>query len=96
MNTHIIINNIYHPPAPDYDPLNLPKTLATSRFSYDETLPAAQELADRLLGAAYESELQRIVWEAFRDLFIVDEVSGDRYSEEYRDAVYDAWRDCIR
>ena len=79
------INHIYHPPVPDYDPLNLPRTVGC-----DEPLPAASELADRLMGATSESELRRIVWEAFRDLFIA------RDAEDYREAVYDTWKHHIR
>ena len=51
----------------------------------------ASEIAERLMGATSESELRRIVWESFQDLF-VDEIAGNRDSEEYRDAVYDAWK----
>ena len=88
-----IINHIN--PYPELDPHNLPRTLATNKFSYDEPLPAALELADRLREVLTESELRRVVWEAFRDQFM-DEIAGDRDSSEYRDAALDVWRDCIR
>lgn len=91
MNTRIIINNIYQPQFPDYDPLNLPRTVSNSRFSYDVVHPDALDLVRKLMHAQTDHDLRKIVWEAFRDQFM-DGIAGDRDSEEYRDAVYDAWK----
>ena len=95
MNINFIIHNIHHPQFPDYDPLNPPMTVQKSRFSYDEPLPEALELAHRLRDVLTESDLLRTVWEAFRDQFI-DCNGGDRDAEEYRDAVFDMWRKFCR
>jgi len=90
MNTRITIQNIYYPPLPEYDPLNPPRTVP-GEFNTDETLPTASELADRLKGVTRESDLRRIIWEAFRDQFI-HEIAGDRGADDYRDAAFDAWK----
>ena len=81
-----IINHIN--PYPELDPHNLPRTLATNKFSYDEPIPAALELADRLMEVSYESDLRRVVWEVFRDLFMNE--------TEYAESEYDAWKHHIR
>ena len=95
MNTRITINNIYQPLAPDYGPLNLPRTVSESRFSYDEIHPDALELIGKLMKAQTDHDLRKIIWESFRDLFM-DEIAGDRDGGEYRDAVYDAWKYQVR
>ena len=94
MNVTFIINNINPDLFPDYDLLNPPRTVPSS-IDDDESLPEALELADRLKEVTHESELRRIVWEAFRGLFM-DEIAGDRDSAEYRDAIFDAWKYYVR
>ena len=94
MSTKITFNTIYHQPLPEYDPRNPPRTVPGG-FNTDETLPSASELAERLKGVTHESELRRIVWEAFLEQF-KGEIAGGRNSDEYRDAVFDCFKHYAR
>ena len=53
--------------------------------------PDTKEIIERLNGATSESDLRRIIWEVFRDMFM-GEIVGDRDSKEYQDAVFDVWK----
>lgn len=91
MNTQITINNnIYNPPLPDYDPLNPPYTVPGSIGNVIH--PDAREIIERLMGATTESDVRRIIWETFRDLFM-DCNDGD---QDYKEAIYDVWKWYIR
>ena len=92
MKINFIIKNI-HPT--EYDPLNLPRTVSNSRFSYDQVHPGAKELIRKLMKAQTDHDMRTVIWESFRDLFM-DEISEDRESAEYHEAVYDAWKHYIR
>ena len=83
MDINFIIKHI-HPT--NFDPLNLPRTVSESRFSYDPINPDALAIIEKLKNAGTEGEVREIVWDAFRDLF-VDSEDGD-----YREAVFDIWR----
>lgn len=75
----------------EYDPLNLPRTVSQSKFSYDEIHEDALDLIGKLIEAQTDHDVRRIVWEAFQNLFM-DEIAGAHGSEEYREAVCDAWK----
>jgi hypothetical protein len=88
MHINFIITHIN---PTEYDPLNLPRTVSNSRFSYDSIHPDALELVGKLMKAQTDHDLRKIIWESFKDLFM-DEIAGDRDSTEYREAVFDVWR----
>jgi len=96
MNTHITINNIYHPPAPDYDPLNLPRgTVSETRFSYDAVHPDALEVIEKLLAVKTDGDLKKLCWELFREYFS-DEIAETCGESEYENALFDVWKTCCR
>ena len=90
MNITYIINNINPDLIPEFDPRNPPRTVPGG-VDYDQTSPDAQEIIEKLKDCTRESDLRRIIWEAFLDQF-KGEIAGDRDSAEYRDAVFDVWR----
>ena len=76
MNMDPIFNHIYPARIPKFDPFNLPRsTVSDDRFGYDEIHPDATQIIERLKYAVNENDVQGIVWEAFRDLFM-DGIAG--------------------
>ena len=57
----------------------------------DDINENAKQIIEKLNSATSESDLRCIIWEVFREMFM-DEIVGDRDSEEYQDAVFDAWK----
>ena len=74
----------------EFDLLNLPRTVAANRFSYDEIHPDAQEIIGRLMAAQTEGAVRTIIFECFGKYFGAD-IMGAEW-EEVKDGVLDLWK----
>ena len=88
------ITIINHIEPPIYDPLNLPKTVSKSRFTYDEIHEDAKEIIDRLLNSETEGAVRQVIFEYFGKYFGAD-ICGEEW-DEVKDGVLDLWRYCTK
>ena len=71
--------------------MNPPRTVPSS-IDNDDIHEDAKEIIERLMGATSESDLRRIVWEAFRDSFM----DCNEANQDHKEAIYDVWKWYIR